>query len=286
MKTTGIAIYRTDLPYVGGAYGWGAGNVITVARATIVVIETDAGINGCGEFTPCGENYMVANSEAAAAVAKLLAPALIGEDLRQKYRIERLMDHVLQGHGYAKAPFDAACWDILCKATGQPVWMLLGGKLTDSAPMYRVAPQKPTEDTVAERVPQTIMLDESMHRFQDHREAWQRGACEGMKVKPNWLGGLTCARQVRDFGVSVGWQMHIEDVGGTALADTAAIHLAASTPDANRPASWLCHYHLAVDPVSEQGAQNSGGVAVPPSAPGLGVAADETAIGAPVVTYE
>lgn len=286
MKTTGIAIYRTDLPYVGGAYGWGAGNVITVARATIVVIETDAGINGCGEFTPCGENYMVANSEAAAAVAKLLAPALIGKDLRQKYRIERLMDHVLQGRGYAKAPFDAACWDILFKATGQPVWMLLGGKLTDSAPMYRVAPKKPTEDTVAERVLQTIMLDESMHRFQDHREAWRRGACEGMKVKPNWLGGLTCARQVRDFGVSVGWQMHIEDVGGTALADTAAIHLAASTPDANRLASWLCHYHLAVDSVSEQGAQNSGGVAVPPSALGLGVAADETAIGAPVATYE
>ena len=28
--------------------------------------------------------------------------------------------------------------------------MLLGGKLTDGAPMYRVAPQKPTEDTVAE----------------------------------------------------------------------------------------------------------------------------------------
>ena len=139
---------------------------------------------------------------------------------------------------------------------------------------------------VAERVPQPIMLDESMHGFQDHLEAWRRGACEGVKVKPNRLGGLTRARQVRDFGVAVGWQMHIEDVGGTALADTAAIHLAASTPDANRLASWLCHYHLALDPVPGQGARNSGGVAVPPSAPGLGVAPDETAIGAPVATYE
>ena len=139
---------------------------------------------------------------------------------------------------------------------------------------------------VAERVPQPIMLDESMHGFQDHLEAWRRGACQGVKVKPNRLGGLTRARQVRDFGVSVGWQMHIEDVGGTALADTAAIHLAASTPDANRLASWLCHYHLALDPVPGQGARNSGVVAVPPSAPGLSVAPDETAIGAPVATYE
>ena len=87
MKITGIAIYRTDLPYVGGAYGWDAGNVIRVAQATVVVIETDAGISGCGEFTPCGENYMVANSEGAAAVANLLAPALIGEDPRQVARI-------------------------------------------------------------------------------------------------------------------------------------------------------------------------------------------------------
>ena len=139
---------------------------------------------------------------------------------------------------------------------------------------------------VAERVPQPIMLDESMHGFQDHLEAWRRGACEGVKVKPNRLGGLTRARHVRDFGVSVGWQMHIEDVGGTALADTAAIHLAASTPDANRLASWLCHYHLAVDPVPGQGARNNGGFATPPGAPGLGVVPDETDLGAAVATYE
>ena len=139
---------------------------------------------------------------------------------------------------------------------------------------------------VAERVPQPIMLDESMHGFQDHLDAWRRRACDGVKVKPNRLGGLTRARQVRDFGVSVGWRMHIEDVGGTALADTAAIHLAASTPDANRLASWLCHYHLAVDPVPGQGARNIGGVAVPPSAPGLGVRPDEARLGDAVATYE
>ena len=60
------------------------------------------------------------------------------------------MDHAVQGHGYAKAPFDAACWDLLGQACSQPVWMLLGGKLTDGAPMYRVAPQNNTEETLAE----------------------------------------------------------------------------------------------------------------------------------------
>ena len=88
------------------------------------------------------------------------------------------------------------------------------------------------------------------------------------------------------FRCRVGWQMHIEDVGGSVLADTAALHLAASTPDANRLASWLCHYHLAVDPMPGQGARNIDGLATVPSAPGLGVVPDEAALGAPVAIYE
>lgn len=150
MKITRIRIYKTGLPYVGGAYVWGAGNAIEVAQASVVAVDTDAGLQGCGEFTPCGENYIAAHSEGVEALARLVAPELLGEDPRQVARIERIMDGLVQGHGYAKAPFDAACWDILGKACSQPVWMLLGGKLTDGAPMYRVAPQKATDETLAE----------------------------------------------------------------------------------------------------------------------------------------
>ena len=150
MKITRIRVYQTGLPYVGGAYVWGAGNAIETAIASVVVIDTDSGLQGCGEFTPCGENYMVAHSAGVPALAKLVAPVLLGEDPRQLGRIEQVLDGTVQGHGYAKAPFDAACWDILGQATEQPVWMLLGGKLTDGAPMYRVAPQKATDETLAE----------------------------------------------------------------------------------------------------------------------------------------
>lgn len=138
---------------------------------------------------------------------------------------------------------------------------------------------------VARRVKNPIMLDECLHSFGDHLTAWKNGACEGVKLKPNRVGGLTRARQIRDFGVSVGWQMHIEDVGGSALADTAAIHLASSTPEANRLASWLCHDHLAADPVPGQGARNQNGHATPPSVPGLGVAPDPAMLGEPIAVY-
>lgn len=179
MKITGITIYKTHLPYVGGSYGWGAGNAIETAIASVVVIDTDAGISGCGEFTPCGENYMVAHSEGVEALAKLVASKLIGEDPRQVARVEQLLDHTVQGHGYAKAPFDAACWDILGKATDQPVWMLMGGKLTDGAPMYRVAPQKDIEATKVEL---------ERHRASGYRQFQ-------VKVGADWVTDIDRIRQ-------------------------------------------------------------------------------------------
>ena len=150
MKIKEIRVYRTELPYIGGTYSWGAGNAISIAQASVVVLETECGLSGCGEFTPCGENYMVAHSEGVAATVALLAPYLIGEDPRQIDAIDYKMDHVVQGHGYAKAPVIAACYDIFGKSSDLPVWMLLGGKLTDGAPMYRVAPQKNVKETTQE----------------------------------------------------------------------------------------------------------------------------------------
>ncbi len=150
MKIAEIQVFQTQLPYIDGAYKWGAGNAITSAQATVVTLRTSCGLTGCGEFTPCGENYMVAHSEGVAATVKLLAAHLIGEDPRQIDAIDWKLDQAVMGHGYAKAPVIAACYDIWGKSCDLPVWMLLGGKLTDGAPMYRVAPQRSVEETTAE----------------------------------------------------------------------------------------------------------------------------------------
>lgn len=138
---------------------------------------------------------------------------------------------------------------------------------------------------VANNVRQPILLDECLHTFNDHIDAWRQHACSGVKVKPNRVGGLTKARRIRDFCVSTGWPMHIEDVGGSALADTAVLHLAASTPDQNRLASWLCHEHLAVDPVPGQGGRNEDGLVRLGDGPGHGIVPDPNMLGEPVATY-
>lgn len=142
---------------------------------------------------------------------------------------------------------------------------------------------------VRTKASQPIMLDECLSTYNDHLDAWRHVAADGIKLKPNRVGGLTKAVQIRDFAIAVNWQMHIEDVGGSALADTVAIHLAAATPPDNRLASWLCHEHLSIDPVPAQGARNIDGYATPPDSAGIGVTPDPSILSTlaqPVTVYE
>ena len=150
MKISRISLYQTVLPYVGGVYGFGRGRVLTEALSSVVVVQTDAGVSGCGESCPIGSNYLPAYARGIPAAVGLLAPALLGQDPRQPHRIGEVMDAALLGHPYAKSALDIACWDILGKVCDLPVHTLLGGELTHGAPMYRVIPQKPVDEMRAE----------------------------------------------------------------------------------------------------------------------------------------
>ena len=56
------------------------------------------------------------------------APALLGLDPCDLAIVNDALDAALLGHAYAKSAVDVACWDLLGKATGQPVCTLLGGR--------------------------------------------------------------------------------------------------------------------------------------------------------------
>jgi L-alanine-DL-glutamate epimerase-like enolase superfamily enzyme len=59
------------------------------------------------------------------------------------------MDAALKGHPYVKSALDMACWDILGKATGQPVCVLLGGRYGDDFGLYRAISQESPEAMAA-----------------------------------------------------------------------------------------------------------------------------------------
>ena len=131
---------------------------------------------------------------------------------------------------------------------------------------------------------QPIYLDESIQSYRHVVRAVAGNACEGIGLKIGRVGGLTVARAIRDFCVAMGVRMNIEDTGGCRFADTAAVHLAASTPATHRRATWLCHDMLTID-AGEGGAVNEGGVSSAPADPGLGVKPVWEIIKNPIAVY-
>src|SRR5207244_9420845 len=63
--------------------------------------------------------------------------------------LNRTMDAVLKGHPYVKSAVDMACWDLLGKATGQPVGVLMGGRYGDDFGLYRAISQEAPEQMAA-----------------------------------------------------------------------------------------------------------------------------------------
>lgn len=141
MKIDRISVFKINLPYVGGEYGWGDGYVLTAGDSIIVKIDTDEGLVGWGEVCPIGATYLPAHPSGVPAGIAELAPYLIGEDPTNIGRIDGLMDRWMLGHAYVKTPIDHACWDLAGKALDVPCHALLGGRRNDAMTMYRVLPQ-------------------------------------------------------------------------------------------------------------------------------------------------
>ena len=145
MKITGIRFWQVDLPLREGRYSWSNGNFVDVFDSTIVAVETDAGIIGYAECCPLGSAYLPAYALGVRSGIAELAPKLIGLDPTDLGTLNRHMDAVLRGHPYVKAPLDIACWDILGKVTGMPVYKLLGGAAQDRIALYRAISQESPE---------------------------------------------------------------------------------------------------------------------------------------------
>ena len=140
-----IAAYRVELPLVEGSYKWSGGKAVTVFDSTVVRVDTDTGLTGWGEVCPLGPFYLPAYANGVRAGIAELGPHLIGEDPLELGRLNRRMDAALKGHNYVKSGIDMACWDLLGKATNQPVCTLLGGRYGEDFTLYRAISQESPE---------------------------------------------------------------------------------------------------------------------------------------------
>jgi L-alanine-DL-glutamate epimerase-like enolase superfamily enzyme len=131
-----------------------------------------------------------------------------------------------------------------------------------------------------------VSVDESLVTLQDAARIAREGIAEVFGIKLNRVGGLTKAARMRDIALAYGIDMFVMATGGSVLADTEALHLAATIPDANCHAVWACQDMLTLDIAGGRGPRNVDGHLHLPETPGLGVAPDEDALGTPVAVYQ
>lgn len=105
------------------------------AYAVLVRVTTDEGLYGIGSVG-------VGNGAAGYVLQEHLKPILLGRD---PFDVELLWESMYRGTlNYGRkglvieaiSAVDIALWDIIGKATGQPVYKLLGGKTRDRIPVY------------------------------------------------------------------------------------------------------------------------------------------------------
>ena len=178
----------------------------------LVKVSTDAGITGYSDM------------ETAASVAKAaveaprwsegdiqafdgLASLLIGEN---PLEVERLWYRMYRGSIYygrrgvamqAISAIDIALWDIMGKAYGQPIHVLLGGKWRDTVRAYASTLFRPTPAGDARR-------GEPLHRRGLHRGQVRLGRVrQGPDARRAARGGGArgARRRPRDLLVDTGW---------------------------------------------------------------------------------
>jgi galactonate dehydratase len=99
-----------------------------------VKVCTDEGVHGISEATI---NGFIATTEAA---VHELAHFVVGKDPRQINALANTVISTIADTGHihrlVMAAVEVACWDILGKTLGVPIWQLLGGKYRDSVLAY------------------------------------------------------------------------------------------------------------------------------------------------------
>lgn len=130
-----------------------------------------------------------------------------------------------------------------------------------------------------------VSVDESLVTLQDAARIARDGLAEVFGIKLNRVGGLTKAARMRDIALAHGIDIFVMATGGSVLADTEALHLAATIPDANCHAVWACQDMLTIDIAGGRGPRNKEGHLHLPETPGLGVHPDENMLGEAVAVY-
>ncbi|WP_449278822.1 mandelate racemase/muconate lactonizing enzyme family protein [Leucobacter sp. GX24907] len=159
MRIQKIRLFTYDLTFRHGTYKMSGGRTVTKQLSWVVAVESDTGVTGWAEVSIPGGTYLPAFEQGVRAAINELAPALVGADALDIRGAHRIMDGVLLEQRVSKSPFDIALWDLLGRATDQPIATLTGGIQNKDFPLYWAVPLDAPEvmvDFVAARMEEGI----------------------------------------------------------------------------------------------------------------------------------
>ena len=130
-----------------------------------------------------------------------------------------------------------------------------------------------------------VSVDESLVSLQDAARIARDGIAEVFGIKLNRVGGLTKAARMRDIALAHGIDLFVMATGGSVLADTEALHLAATIPDPHLLGVWACQDMIEAEIAGGRGPRADKGHLTLSQQPGLGVHPDEKNLGPPLATY-
>ena len=134
---------------------------------------------------------------------------------------------------------------------------------------------------VRRRTAKPFVLDEVMDGMQAVARGLADGAMDAINLKISKVGGLTRAREIRDFCVAMGLAMTIEDSWGGDIVTAAIAHLAHSTPPEFLLSTTDFNSYVGVELAAGAPRRVNGRLAAP-LAPGLGIAPHADVLGEPV----
>jgi len=148
MKITNIEIFEISVPLKNK---YTLSKVIGSKSSTecvVLKIETDEGIYGIGEADPHVPFTEESVESVTSCILKYLAPLIIGHDPEEIEDINSLMNQGVKLNLMAKGAIDMACYDILGKKKGLPIYEILGGKMRDFIPLAWSVSNSPPEQTL------------------------------------------------------------------------------------------------------------------------------------------
>jgi cis-L-3-hydroxyproline dehydratase len=134
---------------------------------------------------------------------------------------------------------------------------------------------------VRRRTAKPFVLDEVMDGMQAVARGLADGAMDAINLKISKVGGLTRAREIRDFCIAMGLPMTIEDSWGGDIVTAAIAQIAHSTPPEFLLSTTDFNSYVGVETAAGAPRRSLGRLAAP-QGPGLGITPHADVLGEPV----